>query len=282
MSTKNVLLVFSLAAAFVLGAASQTASAETPYGTAGRPLEGQRYTTLRALAGHLDETARGALEAADDETRRGTTSAARLLSSVLSFARDADEFHRLLDNYQALPFEVPAHVAELTTAAQQLNDSIRAARGMESSYEDWQAILDVLERMRLLLTGSDVAVPAAHVVAALSGPRLQEFRQLANELALSANQAHETAKRELGEYPGRGRQFLGELYYFATQIRGLSGRADVVQINPQKIGPLVDQLLEDARQADRRMRDAKVFKSVWDDSGRSITILHRMASLVRS
>jgi hypothetical protein len=30
------------------------------------------------------------------------------------------------------------------------------------------------------------------------------------------------------------------------------------------------------------MRDARVFTSVWDDSGRTITLLHRMASLVRS
>jgi hypothetical protein len=133
-----------------------------------------------------------------------------------------------------------------------------------------------------LLAGSDVAVPAAHVVAALEGSRLLEFRQLANELAQSANRAHERAKHDLGEYPERGQQFLGELYYFATQIRGLSGRTSSAQVNPQRIGPLVDRLLEDARQADRQMRDAKVFRAIWDDSGRSITILHRMASLVRS
>ncbi len=144
---------------------------------------------------------------------------------MLSFARDAHDFRVLLDDYKALPFEVPAHVAGLTTSAQGVNQSIRAARGMESTHQDWQSIVDVLERMRLLLTGSDVAVPAPHVVAALSGLRLQEFQGLAAELATSANRAHESAKRDVGEYPGRGPQFLGELYHFAVQIRGLGQKS---------------------------------------------------------
>jgi hypothetical protein len=67
-----------------------------------------------------------------------------------------------------------------------------------------------------------------------------------------------------------------------VQSRDLRRRADAAQVNPQQIGPVVDRLLEDARQADRRMRDARVFTSVWDDSGRTITILRRMAGLVRS
>ena len=282
MRTKTSFLVASVAAGVLLGPALQGASAETPYGTPGRPLEGQRYATLRALADHLRQTTRGALEAADDETRRGTASAARLLSSILSFARAADDFHRMLDDYPTLPFEVPAHVADLMTAAQQMNDSIRAARGLESTYEDWQAILDVLERMRLLLAGRDVEVPAAHVVASLSGSRLLEFRQLANDLDVSATRAHEQATRNVGDYKERGQQFLGELHYFLAQSRGLRGRTDAAPVQPQQVGPIVDRLLEDAREADRRMRDAGVFRSVWDDSGRTITILHRMASLVRS
>jgi hypothetical protein len=277
MSTKSLLL---MPAALVLCAAA-SAGAETPYGTADRPLAGPRYVTLRAMSEHLAQTAKGALEATDDEARRGNSSAARLVSTALSFARDSHEFHRVLGGYQRLPFDVPVALAGLATAAQEANESVRAARGMQNTYEDWQAILDVLERMRLLLAGDDVLVPAPHVVAALSGLRLLEFRELAAELATSANRAHESAKRDLGEYPSRGQQFLGELYYFAVQIRGLSQKSHA-EINPQKFGPLVDGLLDDARQADRRMRDAQVFRSVWDDSGHSITILHRMANLVRS
>ena len=256
---------------------------ESQYGTPDRPLEGQRYETLRALAHRLDETARGALEgAADDAQRRSSTTDGRFLSSVRAVARDANDFQRMVDNYPTSPFEVHAYLDNLTARAHNANDRIRSARALESTYDDWDAMLDVLQRMRLLLEGRDVDVPAAHVVAALSGARLQEFRQLAQDVDSSATRAHDRARRDLGDYPERGPQFLGELNYFAAQSRDLESRAKASQVNPQQIGPVVDRLLEEARQADRRMRDAQVFTSVWDDSGRTITILHRMASLVRS
>jgi hypothetical protein len=276
-------LVAIVAAGVLLGMSFSAASAQTLYGTRDRPLEGPRYETLRALANHLDETARGALEGAADDSQDGTSSSeARILSSIRSFARAADEFHLMVDNYPTSPFEVPAQLDALATQAHQVNDRIRAARALENTYDDWDALLDVLERMRLLLAGSDVEVPAAHVVAALSGARLQEFRQLAHDLDVSATQAHEQAKRDVGNYRGRGQQFLGELYYFRVQSRDLHRRTDAAQVHPQQIGPIVDLLLEEARQADRRMRDARVFTSVWDDSGRTIAILRRMAGLVRS
>jgi hypothetical protein len=260
------------------------ASAETLYGTRARPLEGQRYETLRALAQHLTQTARGALEGAADESHRGASSSEedRFLSAIRAFARGAEDFHRRVGDYRTSAFEVPAQVEALTTQAREVNDRIRAAHALENSYDDWDAILDVLGRMSSLLAGRDVEVPAAHVVAALSGARLLEFRQLARELDVSTTQAHERAKRDAGENRGRGPQFLGELYYFAVQSRELRSHADAAPVNPQQIGPTVDRLLEEARLADRRMRDARVFTSVWDDSGRTITLLSRMAGLVRS
>lgn len=118
-------------------------------------------------------------------------------------------------------------------------------------------------------------------VAALSGSRLEEFRELARDVDVNAIEAHRTARRDVGDYKDRGQQFLGELRYFAAQSRDLHTRADAGQVDPQQIGPFVDRLLEDARQSDRSMRDARVFTSVWVDSGSTITMLHRMASLVR-
>ena len=284
MRASTLLLVAPVAVGVLLGASLAAASPETRYGTRERPLEGRRYETLRALSQHLGETARGALEGAGDDAQRGRSSSEedRFLSSIRSFARNADNFQRMVDKYRTLPFEVPAQVDALTTQARQVNGHLRATSALENTYDDWDAILDVLERMNSLLAGRDVEVPAAHVVAALSGPRLEEFRQLARELGTSANQAHQRAKRDVGDYPGRGRQFMGELHHFEVQSRDLRSRADAAQVNPQQIGPVVDRLLEDARQADRRMRDAHVFTSVWDDSGRTITILRRMAGLVRS
>jgi hypothetical protein len=282
MRGKSLLLVAAVAGGIVLGPSLGAGSAETPYGTHDGSLEGQRYRTLRALALHLDETARGALEGAINEVRHGASSEARFLTSIRSFARGAEAFHRLTDDNPTLPFEVPAEVEDLAAQAHQVSERIRSASALETTYDDWEAILDVLERMRLLLAGGDVEVPAPHVAVALSGSRLQEFRQLAHDVDSSATRAHETAQREVGDYKDRGQQFLGELHYFATQSRGLHSRADAGQVHAQQIGPAVNLLLEDARQADRSMRDARVFASVWDDSGRTITMLRRMASLVRS
>jgi hypothetical protein len=271
-----------LSAGFGLGASLHMSEAETWKGPGERPLESRRYETLRGLARHLDETAQGALEGAADAARHGTSSDSRFLSSIRTFAQRAHGFRTLTDEDKKLAVEVPARVNDLTMLAHQVDDRIRAARALESTYDDWDAVLDVLERMRLLLDGREVTVPSAHVVAALAGGSLEEFRQLALALEISATRAHDGAKRTLGDYRDRGRQFLGELEHFAAQSRDLHGRADAGEVNPQEIGPLVDRVLEDARQADRRMRDARVFTSVWDDSGRTIVILERMANLVRS
>jgi len=272
------------AATMLLGAARPAAPAENRYGTSEQPLEGRRYETLRALSENLAETARGALEGAADDGQRGASLSEedRFLSSIRSFARGTDDLRRRVDAYRAVPFDVPAQVDALTALAKEVSDRIRAEHALENTYDDWDAILDVLGRMSSLLRGRDVEVPPAHVVAALSGPRLQEFRQLAHDLETSATQAHEQAKREVGKYPARGKQFLGELHYFQVQSRELSTRADAARVEPQQIGPIVDGLLEQARQADRGMRDAQVFTSIRDDSGRAISLLLQMASLVRS
>jgi hypothetical protein len=277
------LVIAIVATGVFIGPSVPAAPVETQQGTSQILLEGQRLQTLRALAQHLEATARGALEgAADDAQREPSSSDARLLPSVRTFAREVADFQRMLENYATSPFEVPAQLANLTARGQHAYDRIRSAHALESTYDDWDAMLDVLQRMTLLLGGRDVDVPVAHVVSALSGPRLQEFRQLAQDVDSSATRAHDRAKRDLRDYPQRGEQFLGELNYFAAQSRDLESRATAAQVNPQQIGPIVNRLLEEARQADRRMRDARVFTSVWDDSGRTITILYRMASLVRS
>src|SRR3972149_6741901 len=81
MRTKTLFLVAPVAAGVVLGPVP-AASAEPQYGTRDRPLESQRYETLRALAHHLDETARGALEGATDDAHHGASAAARRASSI--------------------------------------------------------------------------------------------------------------------------------------------------------------------------------------------------------
>jgi hypothetical protein len=251
------------------------------YGTAQHPLAGPRYQTMRALARYFDTTAQGALEGAVDDARHGSSADASFLFSIRAFARSADDFRRTVDEYETRPFEMPSQVAALAVRAGEIDARIRTARTLESTYDEWEGIRDVLGRMTSLMEGSEVEVPAAYIVPALTGPALEQFRQLVHELEISATRAHARAKKEESRYE-RGRQFLGELGYFEAQSRDLHLRADAGDVAPQEIGPIVDHLLEEARQADRRLRDAQTFPEIWDDSGRTITILQRMTTLVRS
>jgi hypothetical protein len=260
----------------------QTATADVDRGTRARQLVGARYDTMLALVRYLDETTQGALEGAADAVRHGSPSDARFLSTIRAFAASTNDLHRTLANRQVTTLGLPSQVADLAERARLFGERIRAGHALETIYDEWEAIADVLQRMTLLLTGHDVEVPTAYAVPALSGSRLEELRRLAADLDVSATRAHDEASRAAGNYRDRGQQFLGELRHFAAQSRDLKSRADAGKVDPQGIGPVVDHLLEEARQADRRMRDAHVFTEVWDDSARAITILRRMASLVRS
>jgi hypothetical protein len=259
-----------------------TASAEVDRGAGAHQLVGARYQTMLALARYLDETAQGALEGAADAVRYGSRSDARFLSAIRSFARSADELYRAIGAREVTSLELPSQVADLGQRARVLGEAIRAAQALEPIYDEWEAVADALQRMGLLLDGQHVEVPTAYVVPALSGSTLQELRRLAADLDVSAARAHHGATRAVGKYRDRGQQFLGELRHFAAQSRDLRSRTDVGKVDPQRVGPLVDHLLEEARQADRRMRDADVFPEVWNDSAQMIITLQRMASLVRS
>jgi len=251
------------------------------YGTAQRPLTGARYQTMRSLSRYFDTTAQGALEGAVDDARHGASPDASFLFSIRAFARSAADFRRTIDEYEARPFEVPASVDALAVRAREIDEKIRDAHTLESTYDEWEGITDVLGRMTSLMAGQEVEVPAAYVSPVLSGPALEQFRQLVHDLEISATRAHARARKESSRYE-RGRQFLGELGYFEAQSRDLHLRADAGDVAPQEIGPIVDHLLEEARLADRRMRDAQTFPEVWDDSGHAITILQRLTTLVRS
>jgi hypothetical protein len=270
--------------ALPLAAASSSTAAHALYGTRDKPLSAARQETLRALAHYVDQTAQGVLEGATSAVRHGTIGGAeegRFVSSIRSFARSAAGFSRRVGDYGERPFEVPSQVASLSTAAREISERLRAAQAMASMNGEWDGMNEALGRMSELLAGREVEVPAPWVVPPLAGERLAEFRQLARDLQLSTSGAHETARREAKRY-ARGEQFLGELGYFASESRDLVRRAESGPVSPQFLGAVVARLLEEARLADRRMRDAGTFSEVWDDSGRSITVLGRMANLIRS
>lgn len=279
---KNVSPSALAAALLLLFASSAGAAGEARYGTHDQPLTGRPYQAMLALAGHLHATAQSALDGAIDEAGRGSDSEARFVSSIRLFARSAGDFHRMVAAYPAAPFEVPPRVSALAESARGIDARLRGAGALKSTYDDWRAVIDVLARMSLVLKEGDVEIPTAYVAPALSGSTLEQFQRLARELDQSAASAHQRALKQMGAYPARGAQFLGELGYFAARASELRAEAESGDVHTRPAAVLVDRLLGEAREADRTMRDAAVFAGVWSDSGHTITILERMASLVRS
>ena len=271
--------VLFLAALSAPAVAPASASAKKE---AGPVLVGPRYQTLRSLARYLDETAQGLLEGASDSVLAEPSSDARFLTPVRAFARSARDFRSSVDAYAEAPFDVALRVGALAEVCRAVEERLRNAGVLAQTYPEWAAVSDVLERMRLSLSGGEVDVPAAYVVPLLTGARLARFQQLTASLDESTAGAHARARQELDRYKDRGAQFVGELHYFAALTKDVRTRADTGSVSPKAVGPVVDDLLKEAREADRRMRDADVFKEVWDASSRTITILQEMASLVRS
>jgi hypothetical protein len=304
MKTKISVLAAG-AGLILLGCAVQTASAQSSiYGTRNRPLEGRRYETMRALAHYLDETSQSALQTAVDDAQQGA-SERRVLPLVRDFARRADAFHSLMDNYEATRQDVPSRVIDLITRARRVNDRFNTAYVADSTREDWVNVIDVLDRMKRLMAGEDVQVPPAHAgfkdydrdygmfggvrrtsdagasVLGLSGSRLEDFRRLAHDLDESALSSHQAAETNRANYAMSQQQFLSDLRRFAERAHDVHVRADSGDVNPREMGPIVNQLLQDARATDLSLRQTRVFPEVWDQWAQTIDILDRMSALVR-
>lgn len=301
MSTKNSrrfpMVAPALAAVLVWVAGTGKAAAQT-YGRADAPLEGQRYETMRALAHYLDERAEHAHAQATESPSRSRNT--RLfVASVRDFARRAQGFHRRMDNYINEPWDVPRDVSSLEVRAQRVGYRMRRARLFEHIYDDWDAVLDVLDRMERLLAGESVQVPPAHAprpsptptatpapsptpAPGLQGASLQEFRRLAHELDVQAKRTLEAARRDAASPPtDTERRFLEDLSHFSDEARSLHEKTDAGVLRPEEARPIVAHLLADARRADEGMRSANVFADVWAEWSEAVRRLNRMAELVR-
>jgi len=297
-------------------AGARYASAQTVWGTYDQPLEGRRFETMRALAHYLDEAAQDALAGTVQARRRGTPADRRYITAVRDFARQAESFHTRMDDYDVSPFEVPDEVDYLAARARRVSQLVRGVGAYQGTYDDWNSVTDTLSRMRRALNGEDVEVPPAHdeygdynrdygylgrggtadrgIVttgrtdtyggtysgAALTGARLQQFRDLAHQLDTSASRTLVAAERGAPS-DDRARGILADLRHFAEQARNLHDRSDANELAPREIGGIIDHLREDARLADRNMRNARAFSDAWDEWSRTIDVLNRMADLMR-
>ena len=204
------------------------------------------------------------------------------MSSIRAFARSARDLRTGIDGGPDVPFDVDARLAALAEVARALDERLRVAGVLAGTRAEWDAVRDVLERMRVLRSGADVAVPEAYVVPALSGERLDRFRALAAAVEADAAEGYALAREKAGRYPARGTQFVGELRYFAAAARDLHVRAAGPSLGAKALGPAVDDLLAEARATDGRLRAAQVFTEVWEHSSRIVAALQEMSRLVRS
>ena len=302
MKARNRFLAAGASMLF-LGPAVPIVSAQTIYGTRERPLEGRRYETMRALAHYLDESTQSALDTFTEAAKR-RSSERKLLPQVQDFARRADSFHSLMDDYEANRRDVPPQVNDLLTRARRINSRLNSNYIARSTRESWTDVIDVMDRMKRVVAGENVEVPMAHgnledydrdygmfggvrrtrgdgSAFGLSGYRLEQFQRLAEELDQNALRSHQIAETNRANYGSRQDEFLSDLRRFAERAHDVHVRADAGTVDPREMAPIVSRLLQDARDTDRSLRDTRVFPEVWDQWGATIGVLDQMVELVR-
>lgn len=294
-----------LGALLLVGPAVSPASAGVTirFGRGENRLEGQRFTTMRGLAHRLDEAAQKAARVAGDtQEERNGRMRQRFLWAINDFARQARSFHERMDQYGAAPWDVADEVEALGQRARQVSSQLRGANAFPETYEDWAEAVNALNLMNRSLGGQDVAIPPAerrayqpfdehsryndgrHVEGFggpgdrggyVTGPPLREFRRLANSLNVESDRAVSLAEQG----PDRGNRSLAELRRFARRTSDLSRSTGADALDPREIGPVVDRLMDDARQNDRSMREGGDFPRV--EWAASIRLLEQMASIVQ-
>ena len=118
-------------------------------------LEGRVYDRMRQLAHVLDERAQHAADQAADTAHHGGRDERRFLDTVFHFARQTADFHKRMDRYRESPWDVPDEVDHLIRDARQVNRRIHDAHVFEHTWDDWDAVLDVLDQMQRVSGGFD-------------------------------------------------------------------------------------------------------------------------------
>ena len=118
-------------------------------------LEGRVYDRMREFAHILDERAQHAADQAADTAHHGGRDERRFLDTVFHFARQTADFHKRMDRYRESPWDVPDEVDHLTRDARQVNRRIHDAHVFEHTWDDWDAVLDVLDQMQRVSGGFD-------------------------------------------------------------------------------------------------------------------------------
>jgi hypothetical protein len=313
----KMMAALSFAVALILCFASRAADAQVSvqfrYGTQQQPLQGRRFETMRALAHYLDERAQQVVNEASAAGYRGWRQR-RFFKDFSEFARRANHFHERMDSYQDSPYDVPNEVLALERRAQAVSVRIRDARVFPRTYQDWDAVLDVLNRMKQSLAGNDVQVPQAHPgfrdydrdyapfqgqghsgeapvrpheeyrgqgSDIYVGSNLGELRRLASQLDDLTSQANSMAEQGTGGYSPRGRDLSVNLQHFGQDTRALRQQSDAGQVNRRSMADAVNHLLGDAQQVSARFGEINASPQLRNQWSQVIDVLNRMAQLLQ-
>lgn len=291
--------LIGLALAGILAGAAAPAAAAQLVKTDER-MDSSDYATLRSLAEYVDDGAEFALEEARATVGESRTARERnLMTALRRFQQQALRFHNRVDQYEFEPWRLDNELAQLRTAARNVNRQLRRVPAMRDTFEDWDMVMSDIADMQRVVGGTDVALrrpdpewdtrtgehhdPQVPVFGTdtLRGQRLEEFRTLTRDLDARAGRAYQTARTMRADDSGTGAQLLVDLEHFARQTSQVRARTDAGDVRPRDIGPLVTHLLEDARRADASMRRARVYSTVWDEWAGVIRNLEQMSTLVR-
>jgi hypothetical protein len=318
----KMMTALSFGIASILCLASRAADGQVTlqfrYGTREQPLQGRRFETMRALAHYLDERAQQVLNEASAAGARGSKQR-RFLNDTSEFARRANHFHERMDNYQTSRYDVPSEVLALERRAQAVSIRIRDARVFRQTYQDWDAVLDVLNRMKQSLAGNDVQVPPAHAgfrdydrdyapfqgegrpgqpparpdeyrgqrpepgagPDVFQGSNPSELRRLASQLDDLASQASSMAEQGMTDPSFRGRDVAANLQRFNEDTRALRQRSDSGQIDRREIADAVNHLLADAQQINGRFGEINASGQLRNQWGQVMNVLNRMSQILQ-
>jgi hypothetical protein len=278
------------------------------WGRGDHRLEGQRFTTMRALAHRLDEAAQTAARVSGDTQQERMQQ--RFLWAINDFARQTRSFHERMDRYGAQPWDVSYEVTDLNQRAQRVSSQLRGAHAFPETYQDWAEVTSTLNLMNRSLSGQNVSLPpngnrgyqpfdenshyndgrhydgyGANGNAQgpnvsngyVTGNSLRDFRRLAGSLNAEANRMVTVAEQTSGPQD-RGSRSMQDLRRFAQNASDLNRNSGGDAINSHDTGAQIGQMMDDARQNDRTMREGNTYPKVeWNAS---IRLLEQMSTAV--
>ncbi|MCM2257607.1 MAG: hypothetical protein NDJ94_18385 [Vicinamibacteria bacterium] len=293
-----------LGALLVTGSALPAAGQNSGQYGRERRIEGQRFTTMRALAHRLDEAAATAARGAGDtDEERSGRMRQRFLWAVDDFARQARSLHERLERYSDSPWDVADEVQALNQRANQVNRQLRGARAFDDTHQDWAEVVTTLGLMNRSLRGRNVSLPVdrddrytpfdertrfvdgRHYDSDgpgydrdgyVTGTSLRDFRRLASSLNVESIRLLGVAERR-GRSNDQGDRAYADLRRFAQQASDLSRRSGDA-LNSREIGATVARMTTDARNNERSMRESGAQPRV--EWAASILILEQMANAV--